>query len=131
MEDTMYDEIRHFTDLLVWQKSLAVAKDVYRLTIRFPREEIFGITSQIRRAAVSITCNIAEGFGRYHFKDKIRFYYQARGSVAEVENILILARELGYVTIPEYESLFRLLEEVYRMLNGLIRSVGEVHSNDC
>lgn len=77
---------------------------IYRITQDFPKEETYGVTSQLCRAASSITANIAEGFARYHFKDKIRFYYQSRGSAAEVQNFLILAKDLGYIDVETCKS---------------------------
>lgn len=94
--------IRHFTQLIAWQKNHNVALSIYKLTKNFPKEEQFGITSQMRRAATSVTANIAEGFGRFHFKDRIKFYYQSRGSNMELQNHIILAKDLGYLTIENF-----------------------------
>lgn len=76
--------IKNFYDLVAWQRGYQLVLDIYKITKDFPKEEMYGIVSQLRRAASSITANIAEGFERYHFKDKTRFYYQSRGSIAEV-----------------------------------------------
>ena len=81
----MEKKINNFYDLEAWKISHGLVLEIYKITKSFSKEEMYGITSQIRRAASSITANIAEGFARYHFKDKIRFYYQARASVAEVQ----------------------------------------------
>ena len=91
--------IDHFTKLIAWQKNHELVLLIYKTTKRFPKNEMFGLTSQIRRAASSITANIAEGFGRYYPKDKTRFYYQARGSSSEVQDQMILAKDLKYLSI--------------------------------
>lgn len=90
-------EIKRFTDLVVWQEAHKLLLDIYKASQDFPDKERFGLVSQICRAAVSITSNIAEGFSRYHFKDKVNFYYDARGSLSEVMNQLIISRDLGYI----------------------------------
>ena len=87
-------EIKNFYDLDAWKEAHRLTLEVYEITKRFPKEEQFGIIPQLRRAASSSGANIAEGFERYHFKDKTRFYYQARGSVAEVQNFLLVALDL-------------------------------------
>jgi len=114
--------IRHFTHLITWQKSHELVLKIYEITKNFPKDELFGLISQLRRAVNSITCNIAEGYGRYHYKDKTRFYYQARGSNMEVQNLLILSHDLGYITDDDYEKLKILAYEGYKLLNGLIKS---------
>ncbi len=114
--------IRHFTHLIAWQKAHHLAKRIYKITRDFPKEELFGLISQIRRAVSSITCNIAEGYGRFHYKDKTKFYYQARGSNMEAQNLLILSYELGYINDKDYEELKILVYEGYKLLNGLIKS---------
>ena len=119
----MEKEVKNFYDLEVWKKGYLLVLDIYKLTQRFPKEELYGIISQIRRAASSITANIAEGFERFHFKDKIRFYYQARGSIAEVQNFLLLAKDLNFINLEECKILGEKANEVRKLLNGLIRSL--------
>jgi len=116
-------KIQNFHDLDAWQKGHLLTLEVYKITRKFPKEELFGIVSQIRRAASSITANIAEGFARYHFKDKARFYYQSRGSVAEVQNFLLLARDLKFIDERTCKELGELANDVRQILNGLIRSI--------
>ena len=111
-----------FRDLIVWQKSKALAKKVYALTKDFPKEEIFGLTSQIRRAATSIPANIAEGKGRGTQKDFGHFLVQARGSLFEVETFAELASDLGYLSAADQKDLQENCDEIGRMLNGLINS---------
>lgn len=95
---------------------------LYKVTKRFPSSERFGIVDQIRRAVSSMTANIAEGWGRFHFADRARFYYQARGSGAEVQNFLILARDLGYLSTSEFKELYALAQRCLLLIGGLIRS---------
>ncbi len=114
--------IKHFTDLNAWKVNHEFVKVVYQITKDFPEEEKFGLRSQLRRAASSITANVAEGFGRYYMKDRIRFYYQARGSNTECQNHLILAYELGYINKENYEVLKNKVFVGYKLLCGLIRS---------
>lgn len=84
----MNGTIKNFYDLIVWKKAHEFILSVYKITKNFPRDELFGITAQLQRAVVSIAANIAEGFERHYFKDKKRFYFHARGSLAEVQNYL-------------------------------------------
>ncbi len=114
--------VKHFTDLIAWQKSHMFVLSVYEITKTFPQSEQFGLTSQLRRAASSITANIAEGYGRYHFKDKIRFYHQSRGSNTECQNHIILAFDLKYINLKEYNELKKQSWESFKLLSGLITS---------
>src|SRR5574342_635788 len=85
-----------FEDMTVWQKGMELAQGVYLMTERLPKKEDFGLTSQIRRSALSVSGNIAEGFGRKHTKDKLQFYYASRGSLLETKNALIYGHRVGY-----------------------------------
>ena len=114
--------INNFYDLDAWKKGHALVLEIYRITADFPREEVYGVTSQLRRAASSITANIAEGFARYHFKDKIKFYYNSRGSVAEVQNFLLLAKDIDYINLETCARLGEKANEVGKLINGLIKS---------
>jgi len=116
------NKIRNFYDLEAWKKGHLLALNIYKMTKNFPREEIYGITSQLRRAASSIAANIAEGFARYHFKDKTKFYYNARGSVAEVQNFLLLAKDLSYIDLKTCKEFGEKANEISKLINGLIRS---------
>ncbi|MCG2692898.1 four helix bundle protein [Candidatus Parcubacteria bacterium] len=116
--------IKNFYQLDAWQKAKELSKDIYRVTKNFPKEEFYGITSQMRRAIVSVCSNIAEGFGRFFYKDKKRFYYQARGSIQEVQSLLILSYELQYISKDTYIDLFNKSVTVLKLINGLIASVG-------
>lgn len=114
-------KIRDFTDLEAWRKAHELALLIYKATEKFPKSEAFGLISQMQRAAVSITSNIAEGFGRQTLKEKIQFYYQAQGSLAEVKNQLILAKDLNYVSASEFDRIMDALITSHKLLQGLLR----------
>ncbi|MBU4332148.1 four helix bundle protein [Patescibacteria group bacterium] len=116
--------IKNFYQLHAWQKAKELTKNIYKITKDFPKEEIYGITSQIRHAIVSVCSNIAEGFGRFFYKDKKRFYYQARGSIQEVQSLLIISYEIENVSKETYIDLFKKSVSVLKLINGLIASVG-------
>ena len=103
--------------------------EIYKITKFFPKDELYGVVSQIRRAISSVTANIAEGFSRFHFLDKIRFYHQARGSVAEVQSFLILARDLGYIDNLKFQDLMVKSQQVGQLINGLIRSIEKARNS--
>jgi len=110
-----------YRDLLVWQKAIALVTEIYRATRSFPKEEVYGLTSQMRRAAVSIPSNIAEGQARLTKGEFRQFLGQAKGSLAELDTQLVIAQNLGYISQPE--PLLNQLAEVGRMLNGLLASL--------
>jgi four helix bundle protein len=112
---------RNFKDLVVWQRAVDLVAEIYVATRDFPRDELYGLTSQVRRAAVSIPSNIAEGQGRLTRGEFRQFLGQAKGSLAEVETQLIIAHRLGYLASPD--SLLEHLNEVGRLLNGLLNSL--------
>lgn len=110
---------RHnFRDLVVWQKARLAVKEVYLSTAEFPNEEKFGLTSQLRRAAVSIAANISEGAGRGTDKDFAHFLNMSEGSCNECQTLVILAEDLGILEEPKSFKLIEKLEEVNRMING-------------
>ena len=111
---------RTFQDVDVWKKAHAWVLEIYRVTRCFPRQEMFGLTSQLRRAAVSVPANFAEGFKKRTAPDKLRFYNIAQGSLEECRYYLILARDLDY---GQTTTAMEMLEEVSRMLEGYIRAV--------
>jgi four helix bundle protein len=110
----------NYRNLIAWQKAKTLALNVYPCTRRFPKDEIYGLSPQMRRAAVSVPSNIAEGKGRYSQKEFVQFLYHARGSLLELETQLSIARDLNYVDLPVFESLESETEELGRILNGLI-----------
>jgi len=115
--------IESYRDLQVWQKSLAVSIDLYRVTKSFPPDERIGLTSQLRRAGVSVPSNIAEGYGRGSAKEYLRFLKIARGSIFEIETQLLIAVKLEYCSSAQFEELSDKLKECGRILAGLIRSI--------
>src|SRR5256885_9009610 len=119
----MKTNTRSYKDLLVWQKAIALAKIVYRLTQKYPSEERFGLVAQMRRAAVSIPSNIAEGQARHTTGEFIQFISHAEGSTAEIETQLILSVELGFTVKEQSTNEFILLDDIRRMLNGLRRKL--------
>ncbi len=118
----MDQKIQYFTDLETWKVAHELVIDTYRVTDLFPPKEQFGLTSQIRRAAISITSNIAEGFSRYSYADKLRFYYMSRGSLSEAQNQLIVAKDLKYITEELFDALWIKSQRASALLNGLIKS---------
>jgi four helix bundle protein len=112
-----------YEDLLVWRKGIALVKQIYILTGAFPADEKFGLVSQMRRAAVSIPSNIAEGQARHKTGEFIQFISYAEGSVAELNTQLIIAIELGYCTQPKAHDSFGLIAELRKMLNALRRTL--------
>jgi four helix bundle protein len=112
-----------YRELIVWQKGLDLAKLIYRLTQQFPTEEKFGLVSQMRRSAVSVPSNVAEGQARHTTKEFIQFISHAGGSLAELDTQVRLGLELGYCSNGETDQVSALMEEVRRMLNGLRRNL--------
>jgi len=113
-------KIKSFEDLEVWQYGKLLVVKIYKMTSHFPHDEVYGITAQVKRAALSIPANIAEGFGRFHFLDKAKFYLNARGSLYELESHLTIANELGFVKTELYDSTTELIKNLSLKLNRLI-----------
>ncbi len=115
--------VQHFKDLVVWQKAVTLVKSVYQLSAVWPREEIYGLTSQARRAACSIPSNIAEGHGRYSPRELARYLMIAHGSLMELETQLHIACELGFLPRGELDAVEPQIREVGRLLHGLLKSI--------
>jgi len=115
--------LRSYQELIGWKKGIELVTDVYRLTQKFPKQEIYGLTSQIRRSAVSIPSNIAEGQGRMSRGEFKQFLGHARGSVFELESQILIARNLAYLNLEEGEFLLERIAELGRVLNGLLKSL--------
>jgi four helix bundle protein len=115
-----------FEDLLAWQRAMELVFQVYRDTEAFPKHEMFGLTSQLRRAAVSVASNVAEGKGRESDKELIQFLNCSRGSVYEIQTQLRIAQRLGYLTDEQASALREKADEVGRLLNGLIKAFTRV-----
>lgn len=114
---------KKFTDILAWQKSHKFVLNIYRLSESFPTTEQFGLTSQIRRAAVSITSNIVEGFDRGSNKEFKQFLIIARSSLSECQNQLLIAKDLGFMTQKDFEKMAADSVEIHKMINGLIKNL--------
>ena len=111
--------VKNYRDLLIWQKSIALVTDVYKLTSKLPSEEKFGLQSQIRRAAVSIPSNIAEGHSRWYRKEFLHHLSISYGSLAELETQLLIAEELRFIKQDEVQSILEKTTEIGKMINGL------------
>ena len=110
-----------YKDLATWQSAMRLVKEIYSCTRSFPRDELFGLSSQMRRAAVYVPSNIAEGKGRYSQKELLQFLYKSRGSLMELETQILIATDLGYLDEPSRQTLIATLVKVTQLLNGLIR----------
>ena len=113
-------KIDSYQDLDVWKQSKDLVRNIYELTKIFPKDEQFGLTNQLRRAAVSIPSNIAEGCGRNHFKDSIQFFFVSRGSLYEIETQIIIAFDLGYISNSDQNNIINNIKSCKRLLNGFI-----------
>jgi four helix bundle protein len=116
-------QLRKYQELIAWQKAIALVTDIYSTTSAFPPAEIYGLVSQLRRAAVSVPSNIAEGQGCATKGEFIQFLCHARGSLYEVETQVVISRNLGYISVAQQESILNSLSELGRILNGLITSL--------
>src|SRR5579871_2499201 len=112
-----------YRDLRVWQSSMKLVLKVYMVTQSFPKSEIYGLSNQMRRAAVSVPSNIAEGKGRFTDRDRAHFFSQARGSLLELETQILIAQEIGFIQPNDGGILMKLAGETGRMLNALIHSI--------
>lgn len=113
-------KIQSFTDLKAWQEGHKLVILIYKITKQFPREELFSLIDQMRRASSSITSNIAEGFGRHSYKEKVQFYYQAQGSLTELKNQILIAKDVGYLKQEDIQSLVEQANNAHKLLQGLI-----------
>jgi len=119
----MSEKIDNFKQLKIWQMGIEIARDVYVLTERFPKEEMYGLTSQVRRASVSIPSNVAEGFKRNHCKEFSQFIHVALGSAAEIETQLIVSREVGYINTTDLKNISNKLDQFSRMATSLLKKM--------
>ena len=115
-------KIKVFTDLVTWQKGHLLVIEIYKMTALFPKTETYALVDQMRRCVISITSNIAEGFSRKSKKEKMQFYYMSLGSVTELQNHLIISRDLKYLSDEEYNKLMEKIVEVHKLINSLIKS---------
>ena len=115
-------KIKSFNDLKAWQEAHALVLMVYKFTETFPDKEKFGLTNQLRRAVISVTSNIAEGFGRQTAKEKIQFYYHSNGSILEIKSQLFAARDLKYLPSSDFQKLMIQADRAQSVLMGLIKT---------
>lgn len=116
-----------FRDLIVWQKSHQLVLNIYGVITKFPKEETYALTSQIKRAAVSVPANIAEGFKKKTLPNKLNFLSHSEGSLEEVRYYLILAKDLAYINLEEYTEMEIMCEEVSKLINGYSKSMKNFH----
>jgi len=121
-------KIKSFTDIIAWKKAHELVLEIYKITYKFPKSEQLGLSNQIRRCTVSISSNIAEGFSRKTNKEKVRFYHISLGSLTELQNQLLIARDVGYLSKIEFNKLANMTVEVSKLLNGLIKNIGKLNS---
>jgi len=121
-------KIHFFTDLIAWKEGHLLVLEIYKITKNFPKEEIFGLISQMRRSSVSITSNIAEGFSRLSYKDKAQFYSISLGSITELQNQLIISKDIGYIKEEIFVKLYDQSVKVHKIVNGLIKNSRIIHN---
>lgn len=114
-------KIKTFTDLNAWKEGHKLVIYVYQITSGFPKEEIYSLIDQMRRAATSFTSNIAEGFGRQTYKEKVQFYYQSQGSLTELKNQILIAKDVGYLLNDNFKKLSEQANICHQLLQGLIQ----------
>lgn len=114
-------KIQSFTNLIAWQKGHELVLAIYKLTKTFPKEETYSLIDQMHRCAISITSNIAEGFSRKSYREKIQFYSMALGSTTELQNQLLVSKDIGYITKDQFMEIALLTVEVHKLINGLIK----------
>lgn len=129
MEITSKGKIQSFTDLIVWQEGHKLVLTLYKETRFFPKEETYGLTNQLRRSAVSLTSNIAEGFGRKKMADRLRFYHIAQGSLMELQNQFLIARDVGYLDKRSFLRLANQSISVQKLLSRLVKASEQRISN--
>jgi four helix bundle protein len=117
------EKIKSFRDLQVWKVSMDLVTEIYRITDKFPKSEVYGLTNQIRRSSVSIPSNLAEGSGRKNTKEYIYFLYISKGSLSELETQLEISKRLGYLNADEIESIHQKIKYLSSMMAKLIQSL--------
>ena len=128
--DSTNDKIKSFKDLNAWKEGHIFVLMIYKITKSFSKDELFALTNQMRQAAVSATSNIAEGFSRQSYKEKIQFYSTAQGSVTEPQNQLLIAKDVKYISSEDFLEIDIQAEKVHKIFNGLIRSSKSfIHEN--
>ncbi len=123
----MENKIRNFKDLKIWQRGMELAREIYEITEKFPSKETYGLVSQMRRSAISVPSNIAEGFMRRHNKEYKQFLYIALGSLAELETQLILSEQLKFINKKLFNDIQSSIQEINKMIIGLIKCLQTIH----
>lgn len=116
-------EVKTYKDLLIWQKGIEIVKETYLLCEEIPKDEIFGLQSQIKKSSISIPSNIAEGWGRNYTKNYLQFLKYSRGSLLELETQIIIAKELNFISTESFSKIQNLITEESKMLNAFIKSI--------
>ena len=119
----MAGKIRTYRDLDIWKAGIQLVKDIYKLTEKFPKQEMYGLVSQMRRSAISIPSNVAEGFRRYHNNEYKQFLYISLGSCAELETQITIAKELKYIQEDKEAVLLERLDHICRMISNLLKKL--------
>ena len=119
----MDKKIKTYRDLNIWKVGIELVKDIYKSTEKFPKQEMYGIVSQMRRSAISIPSNVAEGFKRYHNKEYRQFLYITLGSCAELETQVTIAKELKYIHVDKEVILLEKLDHIGRMITNLLKKL--------
>ena len=114
-------KIKSFTDLEAWKEGHKLVLLIYKITVNFPKDEMYGLISQMRRSAISITSNIAEGFSRHSFKEKVQFYSIAQGSLTELQNQLLIAKDVGFLDKNTFSIIAEQSIKVSKITNGLVK----------
>lgn len=122
-------KIKSFTDLNAWKEGHNLVLMIYQITKNFPKDELFGLVSQMRRCAISITSNIAEGFSRQSYKEKIQFYSMALGSTTELQNQLLIAKDVKYISCDKFQQIAQQTIKAHKLINGLIKSSKSIIHN--
>lgn len=125
MNNSENNKIKSFTDLKVWQEGHKLVILIYSITKNFPKEETYSLVDQMRRSSSSVTSNIAEGFGRQGYKDKLRFYYQAQGSLTELKDQILIAKDVGYLKETDLKSLVEQANVTHALLQGFLTKTKE------
>jgi len=118
----MQGKIKSFTDLIAWKEAHKLVLMIYKVTDGFPPKETFSLIDQMRRCAISITSNIAEGFSRQSKKEKIQFYFTSKGSLTELQNQLLIAKDVGYLKRSDFDEIAQKTVQVGKLISGLIKS---------
>jgi len=131
MNKEVKNKIRSFVDLDAWKEGHKLVLLIYRITNNYPKCETYGLVSQMRRCAVSITSNVAEGFGRKTYKGKIKFYYISQGSIRELQNQLVISRDLNYISDKIFQNVAQKTITENKIINGLIKGYTKAVGTIC